>query len=55
MNTTKADPARIALAIIVVVVVLTCGGCTSDYASPFDKPDETTQPVACAASTPCQQ
>lgn len=30
-------------------------GCNSDYASPFDKPDETVQPVACSASTPCAQ
>lgn len=30
-------------------------GCGSDYCSPFDKPDETVMPVACAASTPCQQ
>lgn len=22
-------------------------GCKSDFASPFDKPDETTQPVKC--------
>lgn len=30
-------------------------GCGSDYASPFDKPDETVQPVTCSASTPCAQ
>lgn len=30
-------------------------GCASDFASPFDKPDETTMPVTCSASSPCQE
>lgn len=41
--------------IAVVALAASVVGCGSDYASPFDKPDETVQPVTCAASTPCAQ
>jgi len=38
------------IAIIVAAFICACllsvlTGCSSDFASPFDKPDETTQPV----------
>lgn len=39
----------------VVALVAGVAGCNADCASPFDKPDETVQPVACSASTPCQR
>jgi hypothetical protein len=32
-----------------VVLMAMLAGCNADIASPFDKPDETTQPVQCQA------
>jgi hypothetical protein len=37
-------------ALILLAMLAACG---SDYASPFDKPDKTTEPVSCAASASC--
>jgi ABC-type glycerol-3-phosphate transport system substrate-binding protein len=37
-------------ALILLAMLAACG---SDYASPFDKPDESAQPVTCAASASC--
>lgn len=39
------------IAAILVLSLLTA--CGSDFASPFDKPEQTVQPVDCAASTSC--
>lgn len=38
------------IALILLALLTACG---SDYASPFDKPDEGAQPVNCAASAAC--
>lgn len=39
--------------IAALILLATLAACGSDYASPFDKPDENAQPVSCAASANC--
>lgn len=39
--------------IVITIAALLLTACGSDYASPFDKPDASTQPVSCAASASC--
>ena len=39
------------IAALILLAILTA--CNGDGASPFDKPDESSQPVSCAASASC--
>lgn len=43
----------IALFVLVLAVLYALAGCNGDGASPFDKPDESAQPVSCASSASC--
>lgn len=39
------------IATLILLALLTA--CGSDYASPFDAPDKSAEPVTCAASAAC--